>query len=47
MTGNIVWRRQVLVEDEKSVALGIHYQNMTPKLSGLLVVMAEILHAAG
>lgn len=47
MSGNIVWRRQVSAEDEKTVALGIQYQNMTPKLSGMLFVFADILHAAG
>jgi CRP-like cAMP-binding protein len=45
--GKIVWCKEVAVDAEKTVALGIQYLNMTPKLSGLLVVFAEILHAAG
>jgi CRP-like cAMP-binding protein len=45
--GKIVWSKEVEVEAEKTVALGIQYMNMTPKLSGLLVVFADILHAAG
>ncbi len=44
VVGKIVWRKQVSAEDQKTVALGIQYQNMTPKLSGLLVVLADILH---
>ena len=41
--GKIVWSKEVLIEDQKSVALGIQYQNMTPKLSGLVVVFADML----
>ena len=44
VVGKIVWRKQVSAEDQKTVALGIQYQNMTHKLSGLLVVLADILH---
>jgi len=47
VVGKIVWSKEVAVEAEKTVALGIQYMNMTPKLSGLLVVFADILHAAG
>jgi len=45
--GKIVWGKEVSVAAEKTVALGIQYMNMTPKLSGLLVVFADILHTAG
>ena len=45
--GKIVWSKEVAVETEKTVALGIQYMNLTPRLSGLLVVFAEILHAVG
>jgi hypothetical protein len=41
--GKIVWSKEAVFEGQKSVALGIQYQNMTPKLSGLLVVFADIL----
>ena len=46
VAGKIVWSRQVIDEGEKTVALGIQYKNMPPKLSGLLVVFADILHGA-
>ena len=44
VVGKIVWSKQVYIEDQKTVALGIQYQNMAPQLSGLLVVFADILH---
>ena len=44
VVGEIVWSKQVKTENKKTVALGIRYENMTPNLSGLLVVFAEILH---
>jgi len=47
VSGKIVWCKEVAVEAEKTVALGIQYLNMAPKLSGLLVVFADILHGAG
>ena len=43
VSGKIVWSKDVEFEGQKSVALGIQYQNMTPKLSGLMVVFADIL----
>ena len=43
VSGKIVWSKEVEFEGQKSVALGIQYQNMTPKLSGLMVVFADIL----
>lgn len=43
VSGEIVWSKEVWVEGEKSVALGIQYKNMTPQLSGLVVVFAEML----
>jgi hypothetical protein len=45
--GKIVWSKEVVFEGEKSVALGIQYQNMTPKLSGLVVVFADLLKGSG
>ena len=43
VSGKIVWSKDIKLGDQKSVALGIQYQNMTPKLSGLIVVFADIL----
>ena len=43
VSGKIVWSKDIKLDDQKSVALGIQYQNMTPKLSGLIVVFADIL----
>ena len=43
VSGKIVWSKEVKSEGQKSIALGIQYQNMTPKLSGLMVVFADIL----
>jgi CRP-like cAMP-binding protein len=43
VSGKIVWSKEVVSEGQKSIALGIQYQNMTPKLSGLMVVFADIL----
>jgi hypothetical protein len=47
VSGKIVWSREVVFEDQNSIALGIQYQNMTPKLSGLVVVFADILKGSG
>ena len=46
VAGKIVWSKQVTVENEKTVALGLQYRNMSPQLSGLLVVFADILHGS-
>jgi CRP-like cAMP-binding protein len=46
VAGKIVWSKQVYVEDEITVALGIQYNKMTPNLSGLLVVFADLLHGS-
>lgn len=43
VSGKIVWSQEVVFEGQKSIALGIQYQNMTPQLSGLVVVFADIL----
>lgn len=43
VSGKIVWSKEVVSEGQKTIALGIQYQNMTPKLSGLMVVFADIL----
>ena len=43
VSGKIVWSKEVIFEGRKTIALGIQYQNMTPQLSGLMVVFADIL----
>lgn len=43
VSGKIVWSKDVEFEGRKSVALGIQYHDMTPQLSGLMVVFADIL----
>jgi CRP-like cAMP-binding protein len=43
VSGKIVWSKEVVSEGRKSIALGIQYLNMTPRLSGLVVVFADIL----
>ena len=43
VSGNIVWSNEVKYEGEKTVALGIQFDEMTPKLSGMLVVFADII----
>lgn len=47
VAGKIVWSREVAVDAGKTVALGIQFMNMSPQLSGLLVMFADILHTAG
>jgi len=46
VAGKIVWTKQVYAEDEVTVALGIQYDKMTPNISGLLVVFADLLHGS-
>ena len=41
--GKIVWTRNVSFEGEKTLALGIQFKEMTPKMSGMLVVFADML----
>lgn len=43
VTGTVVWKKQVVFEGAKTVALGIQFEEMSPKLSGLLVVFADML----
>ena len=42
--GSIVWSNEIYYEEKKTVALGIRFEEMSPQLSGLLVVFADILH---
>ena len=43
VTAAIAWSKEVYHQGEKTVALGIEFEDMSPKLSGLLVVFADIL----
>ena len=43
VTAAIAWSKEVYHGGEKTVALGIEFEDMSPKLSGLLVVFADIL----
>ena len=47
VSGKIVWSKDVVFDDQHTIALGIQYQKMTPKLSGLAVVFADILKSSG
>jgi CRP-like cAMP-binding protein len=42
--GKIVWSRSVSFEGEKTLALGIQFKEMAPKMSGMLVVLADMLY---
>jgi hypothetical protein len=46
VTGTIVWNREVAYEGEKTLALGIQFKDLTPKMSGMLVVFADMLYGA-
>ena len=43
--GTIVWNRKVSFEGEKAMALGIRFKDMTPKMSGMLVVLADMIYS--
>lgn len=43
VSGAIVWNKEVYFRGERTVALGIQFEDMSPKLSGLLVVFADML----
>ena len=45
VTGSVVWSREVSFEGQKTVALGIRFKEMAPKLSGMLVVFADMLNS--
>ena len=44
VSGTIVWNRKVSFEGEKAMALGIRFKDMTPKMSGMLVVLADMIY---
>lgn len=44
VAGDIVWSREVFYEGRKTVALGIQFKEMTPKMSGMLMVFADMFY---
>ena len=43
VSGAIVWNKEVYYQGQQTIALGIQFEDMSPKLSGMLVVFADIL----
>jgi len=43
VSGAIVWNKEVYYQGQQTLALGIQFEDMSPKLSGLLVAFADIL----
>jgi hypothetical protein len=43
--GRIVWNREVAYEGEKTLALGVQFKDLTPKMSGMLIVFADMLYS--
>ena len=44
--GNIVWNRKVSFEGENTLALGVQFKDMTPRMSGMLMVFADMIFSA-
>jgi len=47
VVGSIVWSNEVYHEEQRTMALGIRFEEMSPQMSGLLVVFANILNRTG
>lgn len=45
VAGSIVWSREVSIEGRQTVALGIRFKDMTPRMNGMLVVFADMLNS--
>jgi CRP-like cAMP-binding protein len=45
--GSIVWSNEVYQEEQRSLALGIRFEEMSPQMSGMLVVFANMLNQTG
>jgi len=43
VSGNVVWCKKVFLEGDSSLALGIQFKEMSPKIRGMLVVFAEMI----
>lgn len=44
VAGNVSWSKEVLSDGKKTLALGIKFKKMTPKMSGMLIVFADMLY---
>ena len=44
VSGSVIWSRGVISNSKKTLALGIQFKGMTPKVSGLLIVFADMLY---
>lgn len=44
--GSIVWSKEVYDENGKTIALGIRFEEMSPQMSGLLMVFANLLNTS-
>ena len=42
--GSIVWSNEVYQDEQRTMALGIRFEEMSPQMSGLLVVFANVLN---
>jgi CRP-like cAMP-binding protein len=45
--GSIVWSNEVYQKEQRSLALGIRFEEMSPQMSGMLVVFANMLNQTG
>jgi CRP-like cAMP-binding protein len=45
--GSIAWSNEVYQEEQRSLALGIRFEEMSPQMSGMLVVFANMLNQTG
>jgi len=41
--GTAMWSRKISFEGEKSLAVGIQFKEMTPKLRGMLLIFVDML----
>jgi CRP-like cAMP-binding protein len=45
--GSIVWSNEIYQKEQRSLALGIRFEEMSPQMSGMLVVFANMLGQTG
>ena len=41
VSGKIAWTREVFFQGDKTLAIGIQFQDISPKLRGMLIVFAD------
>lgn len=46
VAGNIVWSRKVSYEGENTLALGVQFKDMSPRMSGMLVMFADMIYTS-